>query len=96
MTAGPLICPAQGQLPTSTSLRGITTPASIWWTGEDDQTPAETNALHYASLIPGATEHCADPSAGHYVFVRDTPGADRVRSRLASAAVAFFRERLTA
>lgn len=96
VTAGLLICPAQGQLLTSTSLRGITTPVSIWWTGEDDQTPAETNALHYASLIPGATEHCADPSAGHYVFVRDTPGADRVRSRLASAAVAFFREQLTA
>lgn len=96
VTAGLLICPAQGQLLTSTSLRGITTPVSIWWTGEDDQTPAETNALYYAFLIPRATEHCADPSAGHYVFVRDAPGADRVRSRLASAAVAFFREQLTA
>ncbi len=96
VTAGFLICPAQGQLLTSTSLRGITTPVSIWWTGEDDQTPAETNALHYASLIPGATEHCADPSAGHYVFVRDIPEADRIRTRLASAAVTFFREQLAA
>ena len=96
ITAGFLICPAQGQLITSSSLEGITAPVSIWWTGEDDQTPAETNALHYASLIPGATAHCADPFAGHYVFVKDIPGADLIRARVAAAAVAFFRDQWAA
>lgn len=45
-----------------------------------------------SSHLPGA----GDPSAGHYVFVRDMPGADRIRTRLASAASTFFREQLTA
>lgn len=92
--AGFLICPAQAELITDASLTAITAPVSIWWVGDDDQTPAETNALRYASLIPGATEHCADPAAGHYMFVKDLRGADLIRTRVGTAAADFFRDRL--
>lgn len=92
--AGFLVCPAQGELITTASLTEMTAPVSIWWTGDDDQTPAETNALRYAALIPGASEHCADPVAGHYVFVKDLPGAGPIRAHVAAAAVTFFQDQL--
>jgi predicted dienelactone hydrolase len=75
--AGFLICPAQGDLMSTTSLEEITAPVSIWWAGDDDQTPAETNALRYASLIPGASEHCA---------ARSGPGRQLLGSLRRSAA----------
>lgn len=92
--AGFLICPAQGDLMSATILKEMTAPVSIWWIGDDDQTPAETNALRYAAPIPGASEHCADPAAGHYVFVKDLPGAEPISAHVATAAVTFFRDQL--
>lgn len=94
VSAGFLVCPGIGPMVTAESLARITAPVSVWWAGADDQAPADTNALRYAGLIPGATGHAAGDEVGHYWFLGATDAGAGVRSVVAADAVAFFRRAL--
>jgi predicted dienelactone hydrolase len=93
--AGLLMSPSLGPMVTAESLTDIRRPVEVWWGGSDEITPAPANALRYAELIPGARRHNAGSEVGHYAFLDGDSAGVSVRSRVAAAAVAFFKTSLT-
>lgn len=80
--------PAAGQgFPTKQNLSQVSIPTYIVTVGGDKIAPPNTNAAHYAKLIPRAGYALIDEQAGHYVFLNEA------KESLKSQAPMFFSDR---
>jgi predicted dienelactone hydrolase len=80
--------PAAGQgFPTKQNFSEVSIPTYIVTVGGDKIAPPNTNAAHYAKLIPRAGYALIDEQAGHYVFLNEA------KESLKSQAPMFFSDR---
>lgn len=89
VTAGFLVCPAQGALVTPESLAAISAPVEVRWGGADTITPPE-EVQGYANAIPEAAGASAGEDVRHSFFFGGKPAGEEVRTRVAGEAVEFF------